>query len=162
MLIYGVFIWLFIANKTNNSISTATDDTTHNTINHFIKSNSASITTSPQYLIVNSGKLSTKINLAEIIYIKSATPYIMIYLANKNYIHSDTLKSIMTRLDQRFFRIHKSCIVNIEHVITFTSRLNGDYDLTLQNGVELRLSRHYAEAFKSVFLMKSHTRNLVE
>ncbi|WP_250629758.1 LytTR family DNA-binding domain-containing protein [Aureibaculum algae] len=56
------------------------------------------------------------------------------------------------QLDNKaFIRVHKSTIVNFNKVASFKSRLNGDYDIFLKNGVKLRLSRTYVANFKSNF-----------
>lgn len=109
---------------------------------------------SSQYLVVNSGKNNTRIKLSEILYIKAATPYIAIQLEKKQYLHSETLKSIMKKLDSQFIRTHKSSIVNIDKVLSYKSRLNGDYDLMLQDRTEIRLSRNYVTEFKNNFESK--------
>jgi two-component system LytT family response regulator len=50
------------------------------------------------------------------------------------------------RLDpERFFRIHRSRIVNTEHIKELQPWLNGEYVVVLQTGTELRLSRSYRE-----------------
>ncbi|HNJ56177.1 MAG TPA: LytTR family DNA-binding domain-containing protein, partial [Chitinophagaceae bacterium] len=67
----------------------------------------------------------------------------------KKYLHSQSLKSILQQLDEKqFVQIHKSCLVNINTIASCTSRLNGDYDLTLTNGSVLRLSRNYVPVFR--------------
>ena len=104
-----------------------------------------------QYLCVSNGKNNTRIKLSDISYIKAATPYIAIQVENKQHLHSETLKSIGDKLDPRFVRVHKSSIVNIEHVLSYKSRLNGDYDLLLEDGAEIRLSRNYVNDFKKCF-----------
>ncbi|WP_064792249.1 LytR/AlgR family response regulator transcription factor [Shewanella woodyi] len=104
-----------------------------------------------QYLSVSNGKNNTRIKLSDISYIKAATPYIAIQVENKQHLHSETLKSIGDKLDPRFVRVHKSSIVNIEHVLSYKSRLNGDYDLLLEDGAEIRLSRNYVNDFKKCF-----------
>lgn len=99
---------------------------------------------------VSNGKTYTLINVTEIQYISAATPYIAIHAGNKNYLDTGTLKSMQAQLDKRtFIRIHKSAIVNIRYVKFYTSRSNGDYDLTLNNGALLRLSRNFAPDFKT-------------
>jgi two-component system, LytTR family, response regulator len=107
--------------------------------------------TCSEYLAVSSGKNNTRIKLSDILYIKAATPYIAIQLENKQYLHSESLKSILVKLDARFVRVHKSSIVNIDKVLSYKSRLNGDYDLKLQDGIEIRLSRNYVNDFKNHF-----------
>ncbi len=103
-------------------------------------------------LIINNGKNNTVVEVNNIYQITADTPYISIQLENKKYLHTATLKSISIQLKHnRFVRIHKSTIVNLDKVISFKSRLNGDYDIVLKNGAELRLSRTYATSFKSKF-----------
>ncbi len=103
-------------------------------------------------IIISNGKNNTVVQVNDIYQITAATPYISIQLEEKKHLHSETLKSISTHLDKdRFVRVHKSTIVNLDKVVSFKSRLNGDYDIILKNGVELRLSRTYAANFKSNF-----------
>lgn len=109
------------------------------------------INTEFSFLTINSGRKNELVKFDDIITIKSATPYICVQTAEKNLLHSATLKSIVGDLDSRFIRVHRSMIVNIEKVLSYHSRLNGDYDLTLENGHEVRLSRNYVKDFKNVF-----------
>lgn len=103
-------------------------------------------------IIINNGADNVIVNVQDIVQITSATPYISIHLEHKKYLHSKTLKSICEQLDANIFvRIHKSTVVNISKVISFKSRLNGDYDLQLINGISARLSRTYATHFKKQF-----------
>lgn len=103
-------------------------------------------------IVINNGKDNVIVRVQDIVQITSATPYISIHLEDKKYLHSETLKSIYEKLDASIFvRIHKSTIINISKVISFKSRLNGDYDLQLINGISVRLSRNYATDFKKQF-----------
>lgn len=86
----------------------------------------------------------------DIYQITAETPYISIQLNDKKYLHTETLKSMSTQLDNKVFvRVHKSSIINLDKVVSLKSRLNGDYDITLKNGAEIRLSRNYVADFKS-------------
>lgn len=88
----------------------------------------------------------------EIAYISATPPYCSVYHQSKKYLYSATLRSLESRLDgRRFIRVHKSHLVNMEHVRTYQSRKNGDYDLTLSDGTQLRISRNYAKAFRNSF-----------
>ncbi|MCB0383182.1 MAG: LytTR family transcriptional regulator [Psychroserpens sp.] len=106
-------------------------------------------------IYVTNGQLNIVVNTTDIYLITAETPYIAIQLESKKHLHSDTLKSIATKLNsQTFIRVHKSTIVNLDKVDSFKSRLNGDYDIVLKNGEEIRLSRTYAANFKRQF--KTH------
>ncbi|PWK53299.1 LytR/AlgR family response regulator transcription factor [Pleionea mediterranea] len=106
---------------------------------------------STQFLMVSSGKNSTRLDLSDILYIKAATPYVAIQLTDKEYLHSESLKSMATKLDHRFIRVHRSTIVNMDKVLSYKSRLNGDYDLVLQDDTEIRLSRNYVNDFRRCY-----------
>jgi len=103
-------------------------------------------------IIINNGQNNQIVCVEDIIQITSATPYVYIHLGNKKFLHSETLKSLSQQLDNNtFVRIHKSIMVNVTKVLSFKSRLNGDYDLLLTNNDTVRLSRTYAANFKKHF-----------
>lgn len=105
-----------------------------------------------QKIVIANGKKRTILEVNDIYRITAETPYISIQLEDKKYLHTETLKSISTQLDNSMFvRVHRSTIVNMDKVVSLKSRLNGDYDILLKNGIELRLSRTYAANFKSMF-----------
>lgn len=106
----------------------------------------------PRQLMVNKGKTSILVDVDSILYISAATPYVCIHLENRKHLYNHSLKNTVDRLDpHQFLRIHKSTIVNLKMVMSYTSRLNGDYDLQLLNGEVLRLSRNYRTAFNDRF-----------
>jgi len=102
-------------------------------------------------IVVSAGKQSTILKFSDILFVSSATPYVAIQSCNKQYLYSASLKSMLKLLDERFVRIHRSHIVNVNRVVSYHSRLNGDYDLTLDNQSQLRLSRNYVMNFKRYF-----------
>lgn len=103
-------------------------------------------------LLVSDGTKKLAISFSDILFISANPPYINICLEGRKYLHSETLKAIANKLpSETFVRIHKSTIVNINAVVSYTSRGNGDYDLCLQNKVELRVSRNFAADFKDKF-----------
>jgi two-component system LytT family response regulator len=76
--------------------------------------------------------------------------------ANGNYIRLRTLSgSFMVRMTMaelekkldpaRFVRIHRSTVVNIEHVKDITPAWHGDFDVQLDDGRRVRLSRNFRE-----------------
>jgi len=102
--------------------------------------------------LVSEGNRKRAIPVSEILYFSANTPYINIHLDGKKHLHNETLKSISINLNpEQFVRVHKSTIVNIEMVASYTTRLNGDYDLTMKNNMQLRLSRNFASDFKNLY-----------
>ena len=107
-------------------------------------------------LLVSDGNKRSVIETKDILYFSASPPYIYIHHKTKRYLHNETLRSMLERLDSDVFvRVHKSSIVNISEVRSYKSRSNGDYDLIVSDGTELRLSRNYAAAFKQKF-QKGH------
>ncbi len=103
-------------------------------------------------LVVSDFNKRTIINTKDILFLSANPPYINIHHKTKQYLHNETLKAMLSKLDLGLFvRVHKSTIVNVRMVQSYKSRLNGDYDLTMIDGTELRLSRIYAPLFKQKF-----------
>ena len=103
-------------------------------------------------IIICNGKNNIVVEVNDIYQITAATPYISIQLEEKKYLHTETLKSISAQLDNdRFVRVHKSSIVNLDKVISFKYSLNGDYEILLKTNTAIRLSRTYVADFKSKF-----------
>jgi DNA-binding LytR/AlgR family response regulator len=102
--------------------------------------------------IVSDGNKKRSIDVLQIQYFSANSPYINIHLEDKKYLQNETLKSVSIKLNpNQFVRVHKSTIVNIEMVSSYTTRLNGDYDITMKNNVQLRVSRNFAADFKNLF-----------
>jgi len=107
-------------------------------------------------ILVSEGNKKLAINVAGIQFFSANPPYINVYHNDKRYLYAGALKTISGKLDpEQFIRIHRSAIVNIKMVASYTTRLNGDYDLLLHNNTQLRVSRNYAADFKEAF-SKTH------
>lgn len=107
---------------------------------------------SPDFLLLQAGKRTEKVSTDSILYLTSATPYVDFITAEKKYLQQGSLKSFSEKLNPSVFvRIHKTTLVNVRKVGSIRSRGNGDYDLLLSNGQELRLSRNYVQDFRSRF-----------
>ena len=101
-------------------------------------------------IVSDSSNRKIVIDTKEIFYFSANSPYINIHHQRKKYLQTGTLRSLENSLDVTLFiRIHRSCIVNISKVDSYTSRQNGDYDLKLSDGTPLRVSRNYAASFKA-------------
>ena len=58
----------------------------------------------------------------------------------------DTIGSLESRLEpDRFRRIHRSTIVNVDRIRELQPWFHGDYRVVLENGRELTLSRNYGD-----------------
>jgi hypothetical protein len=106
--------------------------------------------------IISEGRKKIRVDLKDVYHISATPPYINFHLAKRKLLHNETLKAVLPKLDEKFVRIHKSTIVNLMEVQSYTSRLNGDYDLTMKNGIVLRISRNYAQEFREKFKSIAH------
>ena len=62
------------------------------------------------------------------------------------YSFRQSLGHLETRLDPAsFVRVHRSTVVNVEHIAEMHPLFHGDYELILRRGTRLTLSRRYRE-----------------
>jgi two-component system LytT family response regulator len=87
----------------------------------------------------------------EIDWIESYGNYLKLHTGRESHLIRGTMQSIETKLDpEKFVRVHRSTIVNIEKIKEIYPRSNGDQDLVLKNGQQLMLSRKYRDRFFGV------------
>jgi two-component system LytT family response regulator len=86
------------------------------------------------------------VKLDEIDYIEAAHNYVELHVQKQSHLLRETLNSIEARLPaEKFVRISRSVMVNIERVKELQPLFYGEYTVTLQNGVRLTLSRRYRD-----------------
>ncbi|NBA85750.1 hypothetical protein GVN16_08270 [Emticicia sp. CRIBPO] len=103
-------------------------------------------------LLIASGKKNITVPVSEITCIVSDSPYIAVYTRHEKHLYNSSLKELMLKLDPVvFIKVHRSSIVNIRQVVSFKSRLNGDYDIELKNGKTVRMSRSFSKDFRQRF-----------
>lgn len=100
-------------------------------------------------LLVKDSKKYILINVEDIYFFEASGNYIRVHLSDKKYLIRSTLKYLESKLDPRkFYRIHKSTIVNINFVNCFEQWFTGDYEVLLENGKKLKMSRNYKEVLE--------------
>ncbi len=83
----------------------------------------------------------------EVEWIDAAGVYVQLHTKTKTHLLRDTMNRLETQLDpEKFARIHRSTIVNLNLVETLLPKDHGDYFVLLKNGKKLRLSRSYRES----------------
>ena len=84
----------------------------------------------------------------EIDWIETHGNYLKVHAGRESHLIRGTMQSLETKLDpEKFVRVHRSVIVNVEKIKEIYPRSNGDQDLVLQNGRQLVLSRNYRDKF---------------
>lgn len=100
-----------------------------------------------QRLLARDGERLFFIPLREIVRVSADGNYVKVHTAKGQRHHlRETLASLEARLDpERFARIHRSEIVNVDFVAEIQPFFHGDYTVVLKNGEEVRLSRRYQD-----------------
>lgn len=101
-------------------------------------------------ITVKNGRTTTLVEVSTINWISSDGHYLSIHTENRKHVILDSLKNIITSLPENFKRIHRSTIINTDRIIKLKSRGNGDYDVIMNDGTTLRLSRNYTESLKDL------------
>ena len=97
-------------------------------------------------LVVKSGGRLFFLRTDEIDWIEAAGNYVRLHVGTTSHLLRETMNSIEGRLDpEKFFRIHRSRIVNMERIQEMQPWLNGEYAVVLRNGTRVTLSRGYRE-----------------
>ena len=91
------------------------------------------------------------IAVLDIEWIESAGDYVYVHSKGKKHIFRETLIALEQKLDPTLFlRIHRSTIVNLENIKSLKQNEHGDYDVFLNNGTKLKLSRTYRNQFQKI------------
>ena len=82
----------------------------------------------------------------EIDWIEANGNYVLLHAGRAKHILRETMKRIEKRLDpNKFLRIHRSTIVNIDSIKELQTHFDGEHLVILKSGTELTLSRRYRE-----------------
>lgn len=88
----------------------------------------------------------------EIDWIEAAGNYLKLHVGRDEHLVRETMHGIEAKLDpEKFFRIHRSTLVQIDRIKELHPLFGGDYAVMLRNGTELTLSRNYRERLPELF-----------
>ena len=83
---------------------------------------------------------------ADVDWIQSAANYVQVHANGRCYLVRMTMNEIETQLEGlSFARIHRSTIVNVDRLTEIRPSPHGDFQVVLENGTALRLSRAYRD-----------------
>lgn len=98
-----------------------------------------------QYLTRMTVKTEDKVivlETSEIYSIESAGNYIAVHTGKETHIMRDTLNALEKQLDpEKFLRISRSAIVNLEHIKEIQPMFKGEHIIVLKNGKRLAMTR---------------------
>ena len=100
---------------------------------------------SDRILLRSSGEIFF-LKAEEIDWIEADGDYMKFHVAGRTHLMRETMARLEARLDpQRFIRIHRSTIVNIDRLRKLSPSFAGEYAVVLSDGTKLKLSRGYHE-----------------
>ncbi len=84
------------------------------------------------------------LKIADIDWIEAADYYACLHVGAKSHLLRRSLADLEQDLDPKVFcRVHRSSIVKLDRVRSLKLREDGEYELALDNGAKVRLSRRY-------------------
>jgi len=104
----------------------------------------------PEHLLIKKLGREFLIQTRDIEWVEAAGNYANIHIKNSIYPMRITMDKLEQMLPSNFTRIHRSTIVNLEHIKEIAPLDTGDHQITLDNQKTLTLSRRYREEFKSL------------
>lgn len=104
-------------------------------------------------IAIRSGGHVVLVKTQSIDWVEAADNYVCLHCSGETHVVRETMNSFERRLDQhRFLRIHRSTIVNLDRVKEMQPWFRGDYQVMLQDGTKLTLSRSYRDKLRGVLL----------
>jgi two-component system LytT family response regulator len=100
-------------------------------------------------LIVRAGGRVLFLRADEIDWVEAAGNYVRLHAGKQDYLYRETMTKLEAQLNpERFARIHRSTIVNVERIKELQPWFRGDYQVVLRDGQKLTLSRSYRGRLK--------------
>ena len=103
-------------------------------------------------LVVKSAGRISFVRVEEIEWIEAQGNYFRVHSPRPSALIRGSLNRLMTRLDPaRFFRIHRSFVVNIDRVKELQPLFHGEYRVVLESGRELTSNRSFGQELRRLF-----------
>lgn len=98
-------------------------------------------------LLVHSRGAIRFVNTGGVRWVEAAGNYVRLHtVAGDTHLVRETMSRLEQKLDpDRFVRIHRSAMVNLEHVEELRHWSSGEYRVELDDGTELKLTRTYRD-----------------
>ena len=108
---------------------------------------SASALPSPLHrFVVKDRERFLLVRASDVEWIEAAGNYVQIHTRSAAYLVRATIAELTARLDpNRFARIHRSTIVQIDCIREIVPEWHGDFQVTLESGTTVRMSRGFRE-----------------
>ncbi|WPP50083.1 LytR/AlgR family response regulator transcription factor [Catalinimonas niigatensis] len=86
---------------------------------------------------------------ADVIWIEAYDYYVKVHTKERYFLIRDSMKNMENNLPKtQFVRIHKSSIINLTHLREMGSSAQGEFEVLLDTGLRLKVSRNYKEQLR--------------
>jgi two-component system LytT family response regulator len=107
----------------------------------------------PDHLRVRVRRRLYSLAMSDILWVQGASQYCRLHTKRGEFVLARTLASLECQLDpRRFFRIHRSAIVNAAHVREVRSTGEGRYNVYLNGGLALPMGRARREILDKLLI----------
>lgn len=105
----------------------------------------------PERFLVRAPKHLYFVHADAIDWVDGAGNYVRLHIGGRVHLVRDTLKAIAAKLrPDRFVRVHRSVIVNIDRIERLEPSGHGEYRLTLRDGTSVTSSRGHNRALRAL------------
>lgn len=92
--------------------------------------------------LVKDGEKETLLQAEKIEWVEAAAYYCCLHSNGRRYMLRETITDLSNKLDpKRFVRVHRSSIVNLDHIREIYREGHGDGSIVLSNGLRLKMSK---------------------
>lgn len=104
----------------------------------------------PEKILVQTGNRLVTVAVADILRIEAEGDYATLVTATGRHLSNYGISALETKLNpQHFLRVHRSAIINL-HFVREIQKYPSSYDVILQNGDVVRVSRSYMDKIKEL------------
>ncbi len=97
------------------------------------------------------------VNVQDIIWIKGSANYVELHCRDRMLLHRETLSNLERQLDpNKFLRVHRSAMVNIDSICSLSSELGRYSLLQLSNGDEVKISSAHKSSLFDTLGLEAH------
>ena len=100
-------------------------------------------------IVIKSGGRVSFLRAEEMDWVEAAGNYVELHVGRESHLLRETMNNLEKRLDpERFLRIHRRVIVNVERIKQLEGISHGEYVVLLKDGKRLSSSRGYREGLQ--------------
>lgn len=107
----------------------------------------------PDSLFVQKSEKYLNVNVSDITYLEASGDYTVVSTSDDQFLSSSGISRVEAKLNpERFIRIHRSTIINLDHLKEIEKHFNGGLAVTMKNGKKFSVSRTYTKKIKDKIL----------